>query len=217
MTQNDISSSIPAYRWTRAAVVSGLLAVLFYLLSVVVKPLPWTAGRILFFLFGPLTVVSAICFYRAIRPTLPSIALLLGAAFSAIGGVVVNLMAVVQDVQFTHIGEQIRQTPDAAKKELLETILWSVNVVQSGLDVSWDIFATLGAIFLAIALSGHPYWGRTWGVAGVAVAAAALVLNLATFPTSPAAAGLIDLGPGVALWYVLVLVQLARHQWRFSE
>jgi hypothetical protein len=91
--------------------------------------------------------------------------------------------------------------------------LWSVNVVQAGLDVSWDIFATLGTILLAIAISRHPTWGKVWGALGVAVATAALVLNLMTFPTAPSASGLIDLGPAVGLWYAVVLVQLARVHW----
>jgi len=42
------------------------------------------------------------------------------------------------------------------------------------------------------------------------VGAALLVLNLQTFPTPPANAGLFDLGPVLGLWYLAVTIQVAR-------
>jgi hypothetical protein len=38
-----------------------------------------------------------------------------------------------------------------------------------------------------------------------------LILNLVTFPTAPAAAGLVDLGPGVGAWYGVTLLLLLRY------
>jgi hypothetical protein len=46
------------------------------------------------------------------------------------------------------------------------------------------------------------------GAAGVAIAVGLLALNLYTFPTPPAEAGLVDLGPAVGLWYLVVTVML---------
>lgn len=40
--------------WTLTAVTTGLLGFGCYLGSVVLKPFPWTVGRILFFAIGPL-------------------------------------------------------------------------------------------------------------------------------------------------------------------
>jgi hypothetical protein len=202
--------------WAQVAIAAGLLALASYFCSVVFKPFPWTVGRILFFAFGPLSIISVVGFFHATRRDAGRILHSLGTLFLIIAGVIVNLMAVVQDTQFTVLGRQIRQAPDEVTRGLLERILWGVNVVQSGLDVSWDIFISLGTIFLAISLMRHPAFGRVWTAVGALVAAAALGLNLLTFPTAPAAAGLVDLGPGVGAWYGVVLLLLLRDMPRLS-
>lgn len=197
--------------WAMVAIVAGLLALASYFCSVVFKPFPWTLGRLLFFAFGPLSIISVAGFFKATERNAGGILHSLGALFLIIAGVIVNLMAVVQDTQFTVLGSQIRHAQDEATRELLERILWGVNVVQSGLDVSWDIFISLGTIFLAMSLIRHPAFGRSWGALGALISAAALFLNLATFPTAPAAAGLVDLGPGVGAWYGVTLLLLLRY------
>jgi hypothetical protein len=40
------------------------------------------------------------------------------------------------------------------------------------------------------------------GIVGLVLAATLLGLNLFTFPTPPAEAGLIDVGPAIGLWYL---------------
>jgi hypothetical protein len=197
--------------WAKLAIATGLCAVASYFCSVVFKPLPWTVGRFLFFAVGPLSVVSAVGFYKSTRSGAGGIAHTLGSLFLVIAGVVMNLMAVIQDTQFTVLGKRIRQAQDESVRELIKEVLSGVNVVQSGLDVSWDIFISIGTILLAVSLMRHPAFGRLWGVVGAAISAAALVLNLITFPTAPAAAGLVDLGPGVGLWYLVTLLLLLKN------
>jgi len=213
----SLSDDSSARAWAKLAVAAGLLGLVSYFCSVVFKPFPWTVGRLLFFAIGPLSIISVVGFYKATMSRAGGILHTLGSLFLVIGGVIVNLMAVVQDTQFTVLGNQIRRAHDEATRNLLEQILWGVNVVQSGLDVSWDVFVSLGTIFLAVSLMRHPAFGRIWSLLGVTVAAAALVLNLVTFPTAPAAAGLIDLGPGVGGWYGVTLVLLLRHLPRRDE
>jgi hypothetical protein len=193
--------------WALVAVTTGFLAVATYFCSIVFKPFPWSVGRILFFAFGPLSVASVVAFYRATE----------WEAGLVVAGVIVNLMAVIQDVQFTVLGRQIREAGDPAIADVLERVLWGVNVVQSGLDVSWDIFASVGTVMLALSLTRHPAFGRIWSALGASVAAAALALNLATFPASPADAGLVDLGPGVGAWYGVTLVLFLRFLPRLEE
>ena len=197
--------------WAVVAIMGGLLALLSYFCSVVYKPFPWSVGRLLFFAFGPLSIVSFAAFYKATEGNAGGILHSLGTLLLIVSGAVVNLMAVVQDTQFTVLGRQIRTAQDQVTGEALERILWGVNVVQSGLDVSWDIFASLGTVLLAVSLARHPAFRRTWCAVGAAVAAMALILNLATFPTAPAAAGLVDLGPGVGAWYGITLLLFARY------
>jgi hypothetical protein len=79
-----------------------------------------------------------------------------------------------------------------------------------GLDVAWDVYVGLGTGLFALAMLHHPRFGATFGIAGVLIAAVLLALNLGTFPTPPADAGLFDAGPLVGLWYVAVSVQAWR-------
>jgi len=195
--------------WAMVAVMAGLLALLSYFCSVVFKPFPWSVGRILFFAFGPLSIVSFAAFYEATTEDAGGILHSLGTLLLVVSGAVVNLMAVVQDTQFTVLGRRIRAAPDAATGEALEEILWGVNVVQAGLDVSWDIFASLGTVLLAASLARHPAFRPIWCALGAVVAALALLLNMVTFPQAPAAAGLVDLGPGVGAWYAITLLLFA--------
>ena len=105
---------------------------------------------------------------------------------------------------------KVREAGDEAAREIANQVLWGVNVVQSGLDICWDIFVSLGTVFLGVALMSHPRYGKLFGWAGVVAATLALGLNLYAFPTAPAEAGLVDLGPAVGLWFVVVLLQLLR-------
>ena len=132
--------------WALVAVTTGFLAVATYFCSIVFKPFPWSVGRILFFAFGPLSVASVVAFYRATEWEAGGILHTLGSLFLVVAGVIVNLMAVIQDVQFTVLGRQIREAGDPAIADVLERVLWGVNVVQSGLDISWDIFASVGTV-----------------------------------------------------------------------
>ena len=200
--------SASAQTWALVCFATGALGIVCYFGSVVVKPFPWTVGRWLFFFFGPLSVASAVCLYKALVAGTSRVPMLLGCVLTAISGVIVTVMAVVQDTQFTYFGELLRNTTDHAVKEELERILWGVNVVQSGLDVSWDIFVSLGTMLIALALWSHHLFGKALSVLGILAAASALALNLASYPSAPAESGLVDLGPAVAAWYGAVLLRL---------
>ena len=53
----------------------------------------------------------------------------------------------------------------------------------------------------------HPKFGKIWGAIGILAGAAALGLNLQTFPFPPGEAGSVDLGPVVALWMLAVFIR----------
>jgi hypothetical protein len=56
----------------------------------------------------------------------------------------------------------------------------------------------------------HPRFGRIMGISGLALAAAVLASNLATFPTPPAEAGLLDVGPAIGVWYLAATILMWR-------
>jgi hypothetical protein len=79
-----------------------------------------------------------------------------------------------------------------------------------GLDVAWDTYIGLGTVLFAFSMLRHPRFGRVFAATGVAIGFALLLFNLYTFPTPPANAGLVDLGPLIGLWYFAVTVQMWR-------
>jgi hypothetical protein len=63
---------------------------------------------------------------------------------------------------------------------------------------------------------GHEWFGKSFGFSGLAIASILIVLNLATFPTPPAAAGLFDAGPLVGTWYFAITIASALRLRRLS-
>jgi hypothetical protein len=106
--------------------------------------------------------------------------------------------------------DYMERATDAATKSTLEWIWKVVDKVQLGLDVSWDVFIAIGTLLFAVNMLGHPRFGRIIGGIGVALAILLLGFNLYSFPIPPANAELIDFGPFVGLWYLVVSVQLLR-------
>lgn len=86
----------------------------------------------------------------------------------------------------------------------------SFVAVWLGLDVAWDTYIGLGTLLFAIAMFRHPRLGRVVGIAGAVLAISLLALNYYTFPTPPGEGGLIDLGPFVGLWYLVVTLMVWR-------
>jgi hypothetical protein len=98
----------------------------------------------------------------------------------------------------------------AVKDETGDGPAAELEAVWLGLDVAWDAYIGLGTILFGISALAHPRLGRIFGLTGIAIGAALLVLNLASFPTPPANAGSIDIGPLVGLWYLAVTLVIFR-------
>jgi hypothetical protein len=79
-----------------------------------------------------------------------------------------------------------------------------------GLDVAWDAYVGFGTICFALAMLRHPRFGPIFSFFGIAIGGGLLALHLYTFPTPPQNAGLVDLGPALGLWYLVVTIQMWR-------
>jgi hypothetical protein len=84
----------------------------------------------------------------------------------------------------------------------------ALKAVWWGLDVAWDIYVGTGTILFALCMFGRRGLGAWLAVPGLLIAGLFLIFNIATFPKPPDTTGLVDLGPLVGLWYLVVYVRL---------
>jgi hypothetical protein len=174
--------------------IAGLATCVVYPL-VAFSPLPLRVKVILGALMGPLLGIASWGLRQFLILDRPTAAADLGAVSNALAGAMVTAMFLVQAAA----GMRIHGKPSP-----------EVEAVWLGLDVVWDVYLGCGTLFLASSMLRHPRLGRAVGGAGALVALGLLVLNLATFPVPPGNAGLIDLGPVIGLWYLIVTVMVLR-------
>jgi hypothetical protein len=171
-----------------------LIACASYPIAVFV-PLPLGITVTLVAVFGPALAVASAGLYHAIRLHRASVAAGAAAILNAAGGGLFTAMLLVQIAVGIATGH--RTDP-------------SLQAVWLGLDVAWDAYIGFGTTLFALAMLRHPRFGPLFAYSGLVIGALLLILNLYTFPTPPANAGLIDLGPFVGLWYLAVTVQMWR-------
>jgi hypothetical protein len=126
----------------------------------------------------------------------PQVSSALGALLNALAGALFSAMALVQMA--------VGYSAGADKVSAQMTAIWL------GLDVAWDAYIGLGTLFLALAMLSHPRFGKAFAIPGLIIAVGLLALNFYTFPAPPASAGLVDLGPAIGIWYLIVTIQMWR-------
>jgi hypothetical protein len=173
--------------------IAGLATCVAY--PLVQVPLPRLATVILACNIGPLLGVASWGLREFLDLHRRSFVNALAASSNGLAGALLSAMLLVQLA--VGIRSADRPTADAVS-------IWL------GLDVAWDVYIGLGTLLFSIGAFSHPRLGRVVGVAGVLIALGLLALNLYTFPTPPAAAGLVDLGPAVGLWYLVVTILVLR-------
>ncbi len=195
--------------WIRVGVICGLSAVVVYPLLIFV-PLPGLLEIILASAFGPLLAVASIGLYHFVALHRRSVALQVGVLFNFVAGVLNATMLIVQLSVNTTMRRYYTGAEGEANEDLLRWIWRGVDQVQLGLDVAWDVFIGMGTFLIALAMFDHPRLGKIIGIAGCVVGIACLGINFYTFPTPPANAGLIDVGPFVGSWYLVLMIMVLR-------
>lgn len=184
-----------AVRWVQTGVGAGIVTCVVYPI-VTTAPLPPVILVVLASTLGPSLALASLGLRQALRLHEASVGGDLGALFNVLAGVLLEAMLLVQlSVRLrAPAGTSVQQTAG----------------VWLGLDVAWDVYIGLGTACFAIAMLRHPRFGKTMGIAGLVLATAVLALNLATFPTPPAEAGLLDVGPAIGLWYLVGTILMWR-------
>lgn len=189
---------------------AGTAAVVMYLARSLF-PLPDFLGVAFFIFFGPALVVAFLGFYPFLSKPGPSIAGFLATVFGVIAGAVNMMFAVVQMTNLHYIARHIRAAESQAAKEAWQNILNGVFTVQNGLNYVSDFFLDWTAFLYAVVMWDHPKFGKIFSILSVLAVGPHFVMKLITFPEPPAEAGLFDAGPLVAIWFAIVLVQVARN------
>jgi hypothetical protein len=195
------------YRWIRLGAICGPLAILTYALLVLV-PLPNFWGMLLVSAFGPLMGLASVGFYHFMASTRKTVTLQIAVVANIIAVACLTMMLIVQQSLNIRMENTIATVSDPAAVQSLKSIWIGVDSVQLGMDVAWDVFIVLGTLLFAINMLWHPRLGKIIGMLGIVLALGLFVFNIYTFPTPPAEANLLDLGPLVALWYVVVSIMI---------
>jgi hypothetical protein len=177
------------YRWAPVTALSGIAGVITYFgvglashatSNQVVIPLTFAFG------FG--ITVSSIGLYHILGGATGSRLALIATVANVVAAAQLLAMILVQ-VAVLSVVEQ----PDAA----LKAVWW-------GLDVAWDLYVGTGTVLFALAMFGRRGLGAWLAVPGLVIGSLLLIFNIATFPIPPESAGLVDVGPLVGLWYLVV-------------
>jgi hypothetical protein len=165
---------------------------------------------ILAFSIAPVVIWGIIELYTELSKTHDSIILKLSVVYLVIAFAFFLLMLVVQQAIFISFKEHINKEADEIVKNNLKLILKGLNLVQLGMDIAFDIFYSLGLIFMSIVLMKHEAFGKIFGIYGIASGSLLLIFNLYTFPIPPSESGLFDAGPLTAIWWIWIVVQIMR-------
>jgi hypothetical protein len=149
-------------------------------------------------LFGPLIAGASVAIYLLLASERSTLAGQLAAIANVAAGALVTAMLLVQIAV------------DDVEAGLSPAVNDAFERVEFALDLSWDVFLVAGTVLFSCAMLADGRFGRRFALPGIALAAALYVLNFASFPTPPADAGSVDLGPLVGLWYAAVSVQALR-------
>jgi hypothetical protein len=190
-------------KWIKTGIICGFLTAIVFP-AMIFADLPVQLTLTLGATFGILLLIASIGLYHFISIHKDTVALQLATLFNIIAGSVVVLMITVQLGLFSE-GKNYGQD---VQKEVKTYVFKTVNLTQLSLDVAWDIFISLGTILFSLSMLRHQRLGKILGSIGIILGAGLLVLNIYTFPVPPGDAGLIDLGPFTAQWYLAVTIML---------
>lgn len=161
---------------------------------------------VLAFAIGPVAIFGTLALSENLMRAFGSSTLRMGTLFLVVAFALLTLMLTIQQSIFAEYQRLLDAAVGAEAEAALKTSFDLTNHVQLGADVAFDIFYSLGIIFVSSVLIRVKGLGRVVGVYGVVTATGLLVLNLWFFPIPPAAVGSIDLGPATIIWWVGLIV-----------
>jgi hypothetical protein len=181
------------YGWAGITAISGIVGIVAYAGTSAAShsTSPVIAVPLLFAFALGITVSGIGLYYILGGATGPRMALIAAVA-NVIAAAQLLAMLTIQISVYSVV-----QQPDAA----LKAVWW-------GLDVAWDLYVGTGTILFALCMFGRRGLGVWFALPGLLISGLFLIFNIATFPKPPDTAGLVDLGPLIGLWYLVIYVRL---------
>jgi hypothetical protein len=154
-----------------------------------------------------LSIIFAFSFHQYVSITKQSGWNHLALLFTTLAFLLVAAMLSIQLGVETGMEESLSKAAEADRNSL-KTLSSALRLVDSGLDVAWDMFIGTGLIFLSVVLKYHEKFGMWWAIPLLLLAVMLLVLNVITFPAPPNTAGLFDVGPFIGVYIILLSTRL---------
>ena len=199
--------------WGTIATVLGVVAILVYLmLAFGIAPVSDRLVLVLAFAIGPAIMMAMLELYAGLAPSHDGRLLRTATVFLVLGFATLTAMIVVQQAVFIGSDANFFVDTELPSEESRRYVFMGLNMVQLGLDVTFDIFYSVGLILLGVIVYRSPEGGKILGGVAVVLAAALLALNIWTFPLPPSEAGLVDLGPATAIWWLVFVLSTRRRK-----
>jgi hypothetical protein len=200
------SSPISTLHLQKTGGVAGILSIVFYFSVAVLSFLPDAVALGIAFSFPLLWIISFMGLYQFLKAEKPAASLEIGYIFGIIGAAIACMLLVVQQANIIWHAEAMEQAATQESQALLKATFRGANRVQAGMDVAFDIFITIAWFLFGVNIARSAYFNKLLGWLGCLLSAGLLTLNMITFPTAPAEAGLFDLGPFLGIWVLVVYI-----------
>nr|WP_299069513.1 DUF4386 family protein [uncultured Allomuricauda sp.] len=194
----------------KTGAISGILSIIFYFSAAVLPFIPDYLSRLLGFAFPLLWIIAFMGLYSFLKKESHTPTLEIAYLFGIIGAAIACSFIVVQQANFIWHDTAMEAANSEEAKSLLKASFKGANRVQAGLDVAFDIFITISWFLFGINIAKSSNFNKLLGWIGCLISAGLLTLNMLTFPQAPADTGLIDLGPFLGLWSLIVFVWFTR-------
>ena len=195
-----------AHQLARIGGIAGILSIVFYFSVAVMSFLPDAIALGIAFTFPLLWIIAFMGLYQFLKTERPTASLEIAYHFGVIGAAVALVFLVVQQANFIWHDQAMVEAATEEAQALWKATFRGANRVQAGMDVAFDIFITVSWFLFGIAIARSRYFSKILGWIGCLLSAGLLTLNMITFPTAPAEAGLFDLGPFLGIWTLVVFI-----------
>ncbi len=159
---------------------------------------------------GPVAAIGTLSLSETLSKFFDKPTIRLGSIFLVVGFAILTLMIAMQQAIFADYRQILDASGAAEPAAPLREAFSLVNHVQLGADVAFDIFYSIGVVFISSALVRGSGLARLIGAYGLLAGAGVFALNIWYFPKPPAEMESIDLGPATLAWWIALFVLSAQ-------